>query len=112
MTADKLVEDNTLSTHNIGVFIGGSELRTNSIFVKVGERSRFILWAGASSYMFDLINLTTTPGNNSSLITSTKIESYGNGWYTFKDVDSRPIEPLTVYFVRNDGRIDSTFQCP
>ena len=81
MTADKLVEDNTLSTHNIGVFIGGSELRTNSIFVKAGERSRFILWAGASSYMFDLINLTTTPGNNSSLITSTKIESYGNGWY-------------------------------
>lgn len=81
MDGDKLVENDTLNIHNIYVFTGGTELRTNSIFVKAGERSRFILWAGASGYMFDLVNLTTTPGNNSTSITSTSIQDYGNGWY-------------------------------
>ena len=81
MDADKLVENDTLNIHDIYAFVGGTELRTNSIFVKAGERSRFILWAGASGYMFDLINLTTTPGNNASSITNTSIQDYGNGWY-------------------------------
>ena len=81
MNADKLIEDNLLANHDIQVLTGGTELRTNSIFVKVGERSRFILWAGASGYMFDLINLTTTPGNNASSITNASIQDYGNGWY-------------------------------
>ncbi len=81
MNADKLVENGANNSHIMSVFTGDNGIRTNSIFAKAGERSRFILWAGATGYMFDLLNLTVTPGNNSSSVTNVSIKNYGNDWY-------------------------------
>jgi hypothetical protein len=93
ITADKLIEDTSVSlTHLVraDVTVAANTIYTVSVYVKSAERSRIRLdWSDASTStdtVFGVFNLdtgvviTSGVGGNASL-TSTSIQSVGNGWY-------------------------------
>jgi hypothetical protein len=93
ITADKLIEDTSVSlTHLVraDVTVTANTIYTVSVYVKSAERSRIRLdWSDASTStdtVFGVFNLdtgvvtTSGVGGNASL-TSTSIQSVGNGWY-------------------------------
>jgi hypothetical protein len=83
MSADKIIENTSNSTHYIGqtqvATIGTSY--TISVFAKASERNFLFLFedsAGGRNAYFDLTNGVV--GNVGGLATA-KIENFGNGWY-------------------------------
>ena len=83
LNADKLIEDNSAATHQLGraiSYVSGTTY-TVSIFAKSSNRNLEISAGNTSTFpakaIFDLSNgivLSTTLGNAS-------IENFGNGWY-------------------------------
>ena len=83
LNADKLIEDNSNSTHQLGRAIGynSGTTYTVSLFAKSSNRNLEIAAGNTGTFpvkaIFDLSNgtvLSSTLGNSS-------IENYGNGWY-------------------------------
>ena len=78
MTADKLIEDTTVSnTHTIGSNVTPPATpHTLSVFAKKGERDFIVLRLGGTNDFFNLNTGVATTNNNSP-----KITNFGNGWY-------------------------------
>ena len=91
LTADKLVEDSSNTSHQtwLSTPVVGNDY-SFSVFAKIGERRYFSLSFSdnvryLSQYTFDLQNGVLTDSYNYSGVTSNyKIENYGNGWYRFE----------------------------
>jgi hypothetical protein len=91
LTADKLVEDTSASlSHAVGkniTFVAGSVL-TLSVFVKSAERNFVILRynTAVQDNMYAAFDLSTgqtgsTAVSGTASVSSTSIQSFGNGWY-------------------------------
>jgi hypothetical protein len=77
LTADKLVEDTTVSsTHTLGSSTVPAVPATLSVFAKKGERNWIVLRAAGSN---DFFNLDT--GVATTNVNSPRITALGNGWY-------------------------------
>jgi hypothetical protein len=77
LTADKLVEDTSISnTHTLNSTSIPTVPATFSVFAKKGERNWIVLRVGGSN---DFFNLDT--GVATTNVNSPKITAFGNGWY-------------------------------
>jgi hypothetical protein len=92
VTADKLVEDGTSSTHFTGGFltIPAGSTHTASIYLKAAERSRAVFYWGESGSPFNRggmdVNLTTGSFSNldagtPTSVTNRTVTDAGNGWW-------------------------------
>ena len=83
LNADKLIEDNSNSTHQLGKAISynSGTTYTVSLFAKSSNRNLEIAAGNTNTFpvkaIFDLSNGTVL----SSTLGSSSIENYGNGWY-------------------------------
>jgi hypothetical protein len=89
LTAEKLIEDSSINSHQLYSYQGGvttGEDWTLSVYAKVAERTAFALDVRAIGLGFrSVFNLSTQTATGAAIgsgtLTSTAIQGLGNGWF-------------------------------
>lgn len=113
LSASKLVEDTSNSTHRISdtiVVSGTGVAYSQSIFAKSGGNGRYLrMFRGSGTYndaVFDLENGTVVTQGGSNII-DTKIEKYPNGWYRCISIYTTQFSNIATYYGLQNGGTDS-----